>query len=403
MIKQKVMNKAINLTENIYWLGVNDRRTHLFENYWPIPRGVAYNSYLIVDEKCALIDTIEISKVDEYLEKIEKLIPVGKTLDYLIINHMEPDHSGAIRRIINNYPDVQLVGNKHTIKMLEGFYGVTDNFVLINEGGDINLGIHKLRFYMVPMLHWPETMVTFEERNGVLFSADAFGSFGTLDGGIFDDEIDINYFEDELRRYYSNIVAKYASPTQKALQKLAPLDIKIIASTHGPIWRSNLKYIIDKYDQWSKFETEEGVVIVFGSMYGNTETMAEIIARTLVEEGVKNIRVYDASKTHSSYILNDIFKYKGLIMGSPAYNGTIFPPMEHLISKLENIGLKNHLLGIFGSSSWGGGGVKALNAYAEKSKMELVADPVEARCAAKEAEIEKCIEIAKNMAKKLKE
>lgn len=397
------MHKEIHLTENIYWLGVNDRRTHLFENYWPLPRGVAYNSYLIVDEKCALIDTIEISKVDEYLDKIEALIPEGKTLDYLVINHMEPDHSGAIKRIVNNYPNVQLIGNKHTIKMLEGFYGVTENFVLMNEGSDLDLGKHKLRFYMVPMLHWPETMVAFEENNGVLFSGDAFGAFGTLDGGIFDDEIDLNYFDDEIRRYYANIVAKYANPTQKALAKLAPLDIKMIASTHGPVWRSNLQYIVDKYDQWSKFETEKGVVIVFGSMYGNTEVMAEAIARKLVEEGIKNIRMYDASKTHVSFILNDIFKYKGLIMGSPAYNGTIFPPMEHLISKLENIGLKNHLLGIFGSSSWGGGGVKALNVYAEKSKMELVAEPVEARCAAKENEMLHCESIAQNMAKQLHE
>jgi len=395
------MNKAIQLTDDIYWLGTNDRRTHLFENYWPIPRGVAYNSYLILDEKCALIDTIEVSKVDEYLEKIKKLIPKGKTLDYLVINHMEPDHSGAIRSIINNYPDVQLIGNKHTIKMLEGFYGVTENFVQINEGDDLNLGNHKLRFYMVPMLHWPETMVSFEERTGVLFAGDAFGSFGTLDGGIFDDEIDLTYYEDEIRRYYANIVAKYASPVQKALEKLSPLNIKTIASTHGPIWRSNINYIIKKYNEWSKFETEDGVVIVFGSMYGNTEAMAEIIARTLVEEGVKNIRMYDASKTHASFILSDIFKYKGLIMGSPAYNGTIFPPMEHIISKLENIGLKNHLLGIFGSSSWGGGGVKALNAYAEKSGMELVAEPIEAKCAAKDKEIQHCILIAKNIAKHL--
>jgi flavorubredoxin len=395
------MNKAINLTDHIYWLGVNDRRTHLFENYWPIPRGVAYNSYLIVDEKCALIDTIEITKVDGYLEKIEKLIPEGKSLDYLIVNHMEPDHSGAIKSIVSKYPNVQLVGNKHTKRMLEGFYGVTDNFIQICESESIDLGNHKLNFYMVPMLHWPETMVTFEENNGILFSADAFGSFGTLDGGIFDDEIDLSYFEDELRRYYANIVAKYANPVQKALQKLSPLNIKMIASTHGPIWRSNIEYIINKYDRWSKFETEKGVVIVFGSMYGNTEEMAEVIARSLAEEGIKNIRMYDASKTHSSYILNDIFKYKGLIMGSPAYNGTIFPPMEHLVSKLENIVLKNHLLGIFGSSSWGGGGVKALNAYAEKSGLELVAEPIEARCSAKDAETEHCIQIGKNMAKKI--
>ncbi|MCK4661315.1 MAG: FprA family A-type flavoprotein [Bacteroidales bacterium] len=396
------MSKIINISKNVYWLGENDRRTHLFENYWPLEKGVSYNSYLINDNKTALIDTIEISKADVFLEKIKKILN-NKPLDYLVINHMEPDHSGAIKTISRNFPNVKIIGNKNTLKIFEGFFGETRNFQTINDGDEIGLGNHKLKFYMTPMLHWPETMMTYELNNKILFSGDAFGSFGTLDGGIFDDELNLDFYYEEIRRYYSNIVAKYANPVQKALQKLKNLDIKIIASTHGPVWRSNINEIVNYYDKWSKYETEKGVVIVFGSMYGNTEQMAEIIAHKLCEEGIKNIRIYDVSKTHISFILNDIWKYKGLILGSPAYNGNIFPPMEHLISKLQNTGLKNHLLGIFGSYCWGGGGVKALNNYVEKSEMELVADPVEAKCSPKDNEIEYCENIAVNMAKILKE
>ncbi len=397
------MYNRVKLSEDTFWIGVNDRRTHLFENYWPLPNGVAYNSYLICDEKVALIDTVEISKMEEYIDKIRDILGEEKKVDYLIINHMEPDHSGAIKAIINEYPDVQLVGNRKTFPMLEGFYGIHDNFVEVKEGDSLKLGRHELRFYMAPMVHWPETMMTFDETDKILYSADAFGSFGTLDGGIFDDEINLDFYEEELRRYYSNIVGKYGMQVQKALNKLSGLDVKMIASTHGPVWRSHIDKIIGDYQKWSRYETEEGVVIVYGSMYGNTEKMAEIIARTLSEEGIKNIRVYDSSKTHSSYIINDIWKYKGVILGSSAYNGGIFTPMRALIRELEHIMPKNHLLAIFGSMSWGGGGVRTLEKFAETIKWDLVADSVEARHSAQHKDIEKLVELAKAMAAKLKE
>jgi len=397
------MYNRVKLSEDTFWIGVNDRRTHLFENYWPLPNGVAYNSYLICDEKVALVDTVEISKMEEYIDKIRDILGEEKKVDYLIINHMEPDHSGAIKAIINEYPDVQLVGNRKTFPMLEGFYGIHDNFVEVKEGDSLKLGRHELRFYMAPMVHWPETMMTFDETDKILYSADAFGSFGTLDGGIFDDEINLDFYEEELRRYYSNIVGKYGMQVQKALNKLSGLDVKMIASTHGPVWRSHIDKIIGDYQKWSRYETEEGVVIVYGSMYGNTEKMAEIIARTLSEEGIKNIRVYDSSKTHSSYIINDIWKYKGVILGSSAYNGGIFTPMRALIRELEHIMPKNHLLAIFGSMSWGGGGVRTLEKFAETIKWDLVADSVEARHSAQHKDIEKLVELAKAMAAKLKE
>ncbi len=396
------MYNRVKLSEDTFWIGVNDRRTHLFENYWPLPFGVAYNSYLICDEKVALVDTVEISKMEEYIDKIKDILGEERKVDYLIINHMEPDHSGAIKAIVNEFPDVQLVGNRKTFPMIEGFYGIKDNFMEVKEGDSLSLGRHKLNFYMAPMVHWPETMMTWDETDQILYSADAFGSFGTLDGGIFDDEINLDFYEDELRRYYSNIVGKYGMQVQKALDKLSGLDVKMIASTHGPIWRSHIDKIIADYQKWSRYETEEGVVIVFGSMYGNTEKMAEIIARTLSEEGIKNIRVYDSSKTHSSYIISDIWKYRGVILGSSAYNGGIFTPMRALIRELEHIMPKNHLLATFGSMSWGGGGVRTLEKFAETIKWDVVSESVEARHAADGTDIERLIALGKAMAQRLK-
>ncbi len=396
------MYNRVKLSEDTFWIGVNDRRTHLFENYWPLPFGIAYNSYLICDEKVALVDTVEISKMEEYIDKIKDILGEERKVDYLIINHMEPDHSGAIKAIVNEFPEVQLVGNRKTFPMIEGFYGIKDNFMEVKEGDSLSLGRHKLNFYMAPMVHWPETMMTWDETDQILYSADAFGSFGTLDGGIFDDEINLDFYEDELRRYYSNIVGKYGLQVQKALNKLSGLDVKMIASTHGPIWRSHIDKIIADYQKWSRYETEEGVVIVFGSMYGNTEKMAEIIARTLSEEGIKNIRVYDSSKTHSSYIISDIWKYRGVVLGSSAYNGGIFTPMRALIRELEHIMPKNHLLATFGSMSWGGGGVRTLEKFAETIKWDVVSESVEARHAADGNDIERLIALGKAMAQRLK-
>lgn len=394
--------KHVKLSENIYYLGVNDRRTNLFENAWPLPNGVAYNSYLIVDEKVALIDTVEYGHMEDFLERINDILET-RTIDYLIVNHMEPDHSGAIRQITNLYPDIQIVGNKKTFPMLKSFFGIDQNQYEVSEGDTIDLGNHKLNFYMIPMVHWPETMVTYESTTKTLFSADAFGSFGTLDGGIFDDEINLTFFEDELRRYYSNIVGKYGNQVQKALEKLSTLEIKQIAATHGPIWRSQIPYILDKYQKWSSYIAEEdGVVIVFGSMYGNTERMADRIARTLNENGIKNIRIHDASKTHASYIISDIWKYSGLIIGSAAYNGGIFPAVGCIIEKLKGLYVKNRAFGIFGNSSWGGGGLRTLEKWAEEVKLEPLGPKVEARCAPNSNDFEMCDQIAVEVANAVK-
>lgn len=396
------MYKPVKLTDQIYYVGVNDRRTALFENMWPLERGVAYNSYLITDEKIALIDTVEIGHIEKFLKKVRSVIG-DKPIDYLVINHMEPDHAGSVQLITELYPNIQLVGNKKTRPMVDGFFGVNHNFVEVEEGGSLSLGKHILSFYMIPMVHWPETMVTYLPEEKIVFSGDAFGSFGTLDGGIFDDEIQFEYFEDEMRRYYSNIVGKYGSPVQKALEKLSGLDISMIAATHGPILRSHIQPVLNWYQQWSRYETQPGVVIAFASMYGNTEEMAEVVARELAEQGVRSIRMYDVSKTHSSYIISDIFKYRGVVLASPTYSNELHPNMESLVTKLKHMGVANHYLGVVGSFTWAGASVKKLNEFANAIGWEVVGEAVEEKHALKADKYEACRNLGKAMAERLKQ
>jgi len=391
----------VKLSDNVYYIGVNDRRTTLFENLMPIEKGVSYNSYLIDDEKVALIDTVEIGKIDKFLKKIESILN-NRSINYLIINHVEPDHAGSIRILSKLYPNIKFVGNKKTLGMIEGYFGIKENVIEINEGQTLNLGRNTLQFFTTPMVHWPESMVTFLQEEKILFSSDAFGSFGTLDGGIFDDEMDFYSYESEMRRYYSNIVGKYGVPVQKAFEKLSPLEIKTIAPSHGPILRKHITDVLNWYKQWSLCETGEGVVIAYASMYGNTEDMAEAIARKLAEEGIKNIKIYDVSKTHISYIISDIFRYKGLILGSPTFSNELHPNMETLITRLLHIGVKNKYAGIFGSCTWAGAAVKKLNEFAVNMGWEIVGESVEEKQALKEEKYLSCRQLALSMANRLK-
>lgn len=370
--------KDILIKDRVHYLGVNDRKKHLFENNWPLPYGVAYNSYLITDEKSALVDTLEYGSRPDYLETIRTLLN-GKPLDYLIVNHMEPDHSSMIGEIIRNFPNVKVVANAITKKILNNYYPLTDEqFLEIKEGDILELGYHKLTFVMVPWVHWPETMVTYDTTDQILFSCDAFGSFGTLDGGIFDDEVEFDEVkESEMRRYYSNIVGKWSGMVQKAFGKLAGVPVSVICPSHGLIWRKDPAKVLGLYDKWSKQIADDGVVIVYSSMYGNTEYMADHIARELSERGIRKIQIFDASKTHPSFILNEIWKYKGLILGSCAYNGDMHPTMSTLTHEIAMSAPTGKTFGIFGSSTWNGAGVKALTAAAEKMKMTPVCDPVQ--------------------------
>ncbi|MGL5099070.1 MAG: FprA family A-type flavoprotein, partial [Fusobacteriaceae bacterium] len=324
------------ITEKVFWIGVNDRKTERFENYIPLPEGVTYNSYLINDEKTCVIDTVEFGSESSYFDKIEKILD-GKKLDYIVVNHMEPDHSGSLADLVKFYPEVKVIGNKKTLDMIKAFYPNFDieKFQEIKEGDVLDLGYHKLTFAMIPMVHWPESMVTYDTTDKILFSNDAFGSFGALDGAIFDDQLDISRCEDEMRRYYSNIVGKFGVQTTNAIKKLGGLEIKYICPSHGIIWRKDISRVINHFYNWANFIPDEvGVVIVYGSMYGNTAKMAEALARELVIQGVPDVKVYDASKTDSSFIISDIWKYKGLIIGSCAHNNALYPKIEPILSKL---------------------------------------------------------------------
>lgn len=396
------MHKPIPLSDNIYYVGVNDRRTALFENMWPLHRGVSYNSYLIVDEKITLIDTVEVGHTDKWLARVRALIGT-RPIDYLVVNHMEPDHSGAIHLLREIYPNLVIVGNKKTLPMIDGFYGISDKLQEMNEGESLSTGQHRLTFYTVPMVHWPESMVCYEETTGTLFSSDAFGSFGSLDGGIFDDEIDFDHFRDEMRRYYSNIVGKYGNPVQKALSKLGSLNLQTIAPSHGPIYRERIAEMLAMYDQWSRYDGEKGVVIAYASMYGNTEEMAEAIARELAVCGIRHVRMFDVSKTHPSYIISDIFKYKGLILGSPTYSNELHPNMEALVMKLQHMGVTNHVYGAFGSFTWSGAAAKKLAEVGESLKWELVAPQVEEKQGLKAEKYEACLALGRAMANRLNE
>ena len=389
------------IAKDLFYVGVNDRIKHKFENMLPLPYGVSYNSYLLVDEKVALIDTVEISFGDVFMHKIQSQLK-GRQIDYLIINHMEPDHSGSLSLLRKYYPNVTLVGNKKTMEMVQGYYGIDDNTLEVSDGETLFLGRHKLQFHLTPMVHWPETMMTFDETENVLFSGDAFGCFGTLDGGVIDSEMNLDKYWDEMYRYYANIVGKYGAPVQKALQKLTPLDIKIICSTHGPVWKEQASRAVDIYDQLSRYEAKEGAVVVYGSMYGNTERMAEAVAQGLVQNGIKNVVLHNVSVTDASDILRDIFKYKGLVIGSPTYCNDLYPEIDSLLKKIEIRGIKKRDFAYFGSYSWAGVSNKKLAEFGEKMKWHVVGFSVEEKMGLKADNYLGCVQTGKKLAELLR-
>ena len=387
------------ITENIYYVGVNDRNKSLFEGLWPLPNGVSYNSYLIDDEKVCLIDTVEVDFFTQYIERIHEVIG-DRPVDYLVINHMEPDHSGSIALIKKYYPEIQIVGNKKTFQMMEGFYGITDGTVEVKNGDTLALGKQTLTFVLTPMVHWPETMVTL--CGTTLFSGDAFGCFGALNGGVIDSQINCDTYWLEMERYYSNIVGKYGTPVQNALKKLADVKLDYICATHGPVWHEYINKVIAIYDRLSKYETEPGLVICYGTMYGNTERAAEVIARAASEAGVKNIVVYNVSKTHHSYIIRDVFRYKGLIVGAPTYNTALYHEMDVLLSELAGKDIKNHLLGWFGSYGWASKAVSEIQRWNdERLHFEAVGEPVEIKQSLNAETKAQCEALGRAMAERL--
>ncbi len=391
---------TIEIAKGVYWVGVNDRETELFESVWPLPQGVSYNAYLIVAEKVALIDTVKGPFALELIGNIEELIDPAK-IDYLIVNHMEPDHSGAIPLIRRLAPKLRILGTEKVSGLLRALYQIEAGFEPIQDGQRLELGRRRgLIFYETPFVHWPETMMTYLPEERILFSGDAFGGFGALDGGIFDDGLDLARYEPEILRYFSNIVGMYTGPTQQAIQKLKGLEIKTIAPAHGPIWRKEPQRVIGLYDRWSRLEGEPGVVLIYGSMYGDTELMAEQVARGIASGGAP-LRLLDASRTHLSFLLAEAWRYKGLILGAPTYDGGIFPPVEQFLRLAQRKRLKNRIVGLFGSFGWSGGAVKGMRAIIEELKWELIEPVVEFQGRPTEVELEQGAALGRAVAERV--
>lgn len=389
------------IKDKVYYVGVNDRKKTLFEGLWPLPSGVSYNSYLIDDDKICLIDTVEVDFFTQFLENIREVIG-DRPIDYIVINHMEPDHSGSLSLMRKYYPDIQVVSNKKAFDMLRGFYGISGGEYEVKNGDTLELGHHTLQFFLTPMVHWPETMMSLDVTDNIIFTGDAFGCFGALNGGLIDSEINCDDFWLEMIRYYSNIVGKYGTPVQNALKKLAGIPLDYICSTHGPVWHEHLNKVVALYDQMSRYETEEGLVICFGTMYGNTERMAEVIARAASQAGIKNIVMHNVSKTHHSYIIRDVFRYHGLIVGAPTYNTGLYHEMDVLLSELANRDIKNHYLGWFGSYGWAGKAVAKIKEWNDTQlHFEPVGKPVEMRQALTADVAAQCSELGKAMAERL--
>ena len=346
-----------NVTEDLYWVGANDHRLHLFENIHPIPRGVSYNAYLLLDESTVLFDTVDWSACRQLLENVEHLLD-GRPLDYLLINHMEPDHGASIEEILLRWPKVKVISTEKAFMLMRQFGFRIDDHELIEvkEGDTQCFGKHTVTFVAAPMVHWPEAMVTYDLTNGVLLSADAFGSFGALDGKLFNDEVDFDRdWLDDARRYFTNIVGKYGPHVQLLLKKAGGIldKIKVVCPLHGPVWRSNLAYLIDKYDHWSRYAPEEqGVLIAYASMYGNTEDAAQALAARLCDKGLTNVALYDVSNTHVSTLISEAFKYSHIVLASVTYNLGIYPVMHNFLIDMKALNLQNRTFALIENGSW---------------------------------------------------
>ncbi|MCI1946244.1 FprA family A-type flavoprotein [Clostridium luticellarii] len=362
--------------KDIYWVGANDNRLALFENIHPIPEGISYNSYVLLDEKTVLFDTVDWAVCGQFLENLEAVLK-DRTLDYMVINHVEPDHAACIEEIILRYPEVKIICTKKAFVFMKQFGFIADRKVEeVKEGDTKSFGKHKVMFVTAPMVHWPEVMVTYDTTNGVLFSADAFGTFGILGGKLFNDEVDFDRdWIEYARRYYTNIVGKYGFNVQVLLKKAGKLDIKTICPLHGPVWRSNLGYFLEKYDKWSRYEPEEkGVMIVYASMYGNTESAANNLAARLVEKGIKNVVVYDVSKTHVSYLISETFKYSHVVLACVTYNMKIYPPMLDYLEHMKALNLQKRTFALIENGSWAPQSGKLMHEFLDGMKEMTVLD-----------------------------
>ncbi len=366
---------AVQIKPDVFWIGVNDRVTDLFEGLWPISNeGVSYNSYLISDEKTAIIDLIKSFKGDEYFAQIDELTDISK-IDYIIVNHMEPDHSGLLRTLRRISPHVTLIGSEKTKKMLNDFFSLSENVQVVKDGDTLSLGQHTLQFFMTPFLHWPETMMTYEPSNRILFSCDAFGGYGAIRGAIFDDECKSpDFYQKEALRYYVNIVANYSTRVLSAIEKLSDISVDVIAPSHGLVWRKNASQIVKLYKKWAEYasgKSEPGITLIYGSMYGNTEVVMNAVAQGISRAGVP-VEIFDAARTHVSYILPSLWTKRGVMIGAPTYEVSLFPPMADVLSMAVKKRITNKTAAYFGSFGWSGGALREMKRITEPLKWNLI-------------------------------
>lgn len=365
------------ITDDLVWVGANDRRLAMFEGVYSVPRGVSYNSYLLKDELTVLFDTVDKAVSRTFFENVEHELS-GRKLDFVVVQHMEPDHSATLSELLLRYPDVKIVANEKILTMITQFFHVDlrNRAFVVKEGDTLNTGNHVLKFIFAPMVHWPEVMVSYEDSEKILFSADAFGTFGALNGNLFNDEVDFEKdWIDDARRYFTNIVGKYGIQVQALLKKAAGLDIQMICPLHGPVWRNNLNYFIEKHDKWSKYEPEDqAVAIIYGSIYGNTEQAADALAAKLGAKGVKNIAVYDASKTDVSELIAEIFRVSHVVIACPTYNGGIYPPIENLLAHMKALAVQNRTVAVMDNGTWAATAGKQIVKQLEEMKNMTVLD-----------------------------
>ncbi|MGD2164910.1 MAG: FprA family A-type flavoprotein [Anaerolineae bacterium] len=364
----------VEVKPDIYWIGVNDRTTDLFEGLWPIQQeGVSYNAYLIDDEKKAVVDLSKSLKTDDFLDQIHQIVALSD-LDYVILNHMEPDHSGVLRTLRRVAPQVTVLGTRKTQDLLQAFYGITENVRIVQDGETLSLGNRTLRFFSTPFVHWPETMMTYVDEEEILFSCDAFGGYGALRGGIFDDQCtDFRFYEREALRYYVNIVAVFSRPVLQAISKLEGLPVSIIAPSHGLIWRERPQRIIELYEKWATYAGQPGEVgatLIYGTMYGNTEEMMNAVAQGVSDEGV-SVDIYDARRTHVSYILPSLWTNRGVLVGAPTYEGSLFPPVAEVLNMAATKRIRNKMAAHFGSYGWSGGAQREFENLVDKLKWDM--------------------------------
>ncbi|MCF4113326.1 MULTISPECIES: FprA family A-type flavoprotein [Dethiosulfovibrio] len=395
------MKGPVQIADKTWWVGVNDRTTDLFEALWPLNRGISYNSYMVADEKVAVIDGVKADFYPQYVENLKAILGPDRTVDYMIVNHVEPDHSGAVEVMVQAFPDITVVGNDKTLKFLTQFYGPLPNFLEVKDGDVLDLGDHKLTFALIPMVHWPETMVSYDTSTKALFSCDAFGSFGALDGGVFDDQLELDSYRDETYRYYANIVGKYSSFVMKALNKIRDmkLDIAIVCPSHGPVYRKDPDYIIDFYEKMARNETDRAVLVVYGSMYGNTARLAEAVAEGVHSGGITDVTVRNSATADLSELVRDLWRCRGLILVGCSYNGGVFPKIKHFMDIVEGKKVSGRFVGICGSYTWSkGAAMKPMRAFAEQSCWTKVEPEVEVLSRPDRKDLEEAHKLGANMA-----